>query len=148
MTEEPTITVCAACLMASCWQGVWLCEEARQADITQKTVAELTALGLEHPDYWADECTASQVRIKVRQPSLKVAKAAERAQGQMDGLRKAARIQCVDCDRAHKGLLNVQPAVIADALWIHKVTPSGLTTRSCHARRIRDAINDIERHGA
>lgn len=91
---DPTITVCAACLKASCWQGVWMCEEARGADITQKTVAELTDLALEHPDYWADECTHNQARIKVRKPSISVARKEAHALGELDGLRKAAVAMC------------------------------------------------------
>ena len=53
------VTVCAACLKASCWQGLFYCDEYRTADIVEKTVAELMALGLEHPTYWGkDEATA------------------------------------------------------------------------------------------
>lgn len=46
------ITVCDHCLQASCWQGIFLCEESREAGTTEKTVAELAKLGLESPDYW------------------------------------------------------------------------------------------------
>lgn len=36
-----SITVCSACLCASCWQGLFYCDEAKGAGTTQKTVGEL-----------------------------------------------------------------------------------------------------------
>lgn len=47
-----TVTVCASCLRASCWNYEFVCEEYRGANVVEKTVAELTELGLEHPDNW------------------------------------------------------------------------------------------------
>ena len=52
MKDTDIITVCAECFMASCWQGIFMCDKARDADITTKTVAELKKLKLEHPSYW------------------------------------------------------------------------------------------------
>lgn len=49
------VTVCAACLMASCWHGVWLCQEARSAGLTTRTARELDALHREDPSYYAPE---------------------------------------------------------------------------------------------
>lgn len=49
---KATITVCSACLQASCWQGEFYCDEARSAGTVEKTRKELEALALEHPDYW------------------------------------------------------------------------------------------------
>lgn len=46
------ITVCKSCLCASCWQGVFYCDDYLHADTTQKTVAELKELAFEHPSYW------------------------------------------------------------------------------------------------
>jgi len=46
------VTVCDKCLTAACWQGEFMCDEARSAGITEKTVAELTKLNREHPHYW------------------------------------------------------------------------------------------------
>jgi len=46
------IPVCAACLQASCWQGIFLCDESQNADIVYMTTEELTLLNLEHPSYW------------------------------------------------------------------------------------------------
>ncbi len=48
------ITVCAACLRASCWQGKFLCEDYLTAGTAEKTREELEALGLENPDYWKE----------------------------------------------------------------------------------------------
>lgn len=50
--DKETVTVCASCLRASCWQGIFYCEQYKAADIIQKTRAELELLALEHSDYW------------------------------------------------------------------------------------------------
>lgn len=47
------VTVCAACLQASCWQGEFYCDDYKTAGTAEKTVAELRALNLEHPSYWS-----------------------------------------------------------------------------------------------
>ena len=52
MKDTDKVTVCDACLQASCWQGIFMCDEARDAGIVVKTVAELKQLDREHPDYW------------------------------------------------------------------------------------------------
>ena len=52
---DPTqrlVTVCDACQQASCWQGIFYCDDYQTAGTVDKTVAELTELGLEHPSYW------------------------------------------------------------------------------------------------
>jgi hypothetical protein len=54
MTKE-TITVCSACLPASCWQGEFYCEDSKRAGTVEKTREELEALNLEHSDYWKQE---------------------------------------------------------------------------------------------
>lgn len=55
MTNDKSrlVTVCAECLTAACWRGIFMCQKARDADVTRKTVAELEALGLESADYYA-----------------------------------------------------------------------------------------------
>jgi hypothetical protein len=50
--SEKKVIVCNSCFQASCFQGFFMCEKAREAGITIKTVAELKELGREHPDYW------------------------------------------------------------------------------------------------
>ena len=52
--DDRLVTVCAACLKASCWNYEFVCEDYRTANVVEKTVAELRALGLEHPDYWKE----------------------------------------------------------------------------------------------
>lgn len=52
LKDSDKITVCDNCLQASCWQGVFMCDESRGAGTVVKTVAELRALGREHPYYW------------------------------------------------------------------------------------------------
>lgn len=49
-----TVTVCDKCLQASCWQGIFMCDEAQFAGTVEKTIDELKALNLEHPDYWKE----------------------------------------------------------------------------------------------
>lgn len=49
---EATITVCDFCLRACCWQGVFMCDEAKGAGTVEKTRAELEELSREHPQYW------------------------------------------------------------------------------------------------
>ena len=53
--EQRFVTVCDKCLEASCWQGVFMCDDAQTAGTTERTVAELRRLGREHPSYWGAE---------------------------------------------------------------------------------------------
>jgi hypothetical protein len=53
-TSERTVTVCDQCLRACCWQGIFYCDDYRNAGTVEKTLAELAALNLEHPHYWRD----------------------------------------------------------------------------------------------
>jgi len=46
------ITVCSACLQASCWQGIFYCNDYKTAGTVQKTRDELAALDRESPSYW------------------------------------------------------------------------------------------------
>lgn len=46
------VTVCDKCFTAACWQGVFMCEESRDAGIVRMPVSYLKKLGLEHSDYW------------------------------------------------------------------------------------------------
>ncbi len=49
-----TVTVCDACLQASCWQGEFMCDNARSAGTVEKTIKELKELNLEHYSYWRE----------------------------------------------------------------------------------------------
>jgi len=52
MGDSDTVTVCDKCLMASCWQGIFMCDAAYRAGTLEKTIEELKNLNLEHPSYW------------------------------------------------------------------------------------------------
>ncbi len=61
MKIEPTkkrkprlVTVCDKCLRASCWNGIFMCDESTNAGITQRTVNQLRALGYENECYWKE----------------------------------------------------------------------------------------------
>ena len=47
-----TITVCKKCLRACCWQGDFLCEDAKTARTCEKNIIELLQLAKEHPHHW------------------------------------------------------------------------------------------------
>jgi len=47
------ITVCSECLTASCWQGIFMCDENQNAGTVEKTIGELKELNLENQEYWA-----------------------------------------------------------------------------------------------
>ncbi|MEY4548961.1 MAG: hypothetical protein RL685_5156 [Pseudomonadota bacterium] len=49
------MVVCGVCLTACCWHGVFMCQHARNAGVVERTVAELDALGYEHPDHYSAE---------------------------------------------------------------------------------------------
>jgi len=49
---KQTITVCDHCLMASCWQGIFMCNESLEAGTVEKTVEELKELALESESFW------------------------------------------------------------------------------------------------
>lgn len=47
--REELITVCDQCLTATCWHGVFMCDKAVGAGLTQRKRSELLALNREHP---------------------------------------------------------------------------------------------------
>lgn len=50
--NQRIVVVCSECSTASCWQGFFMCEKAKNAGVIEKTVGELKDLGLEHPSWW------------------------------------------------------------------------------------------------
>lgn len=50
--SDDKITVCDKCFQASCWHGIFMCDEAKQAGTIKKSRDELAKLGLENPCYW------------------------------------------------------------------------------------------------
>jgi hypothetical protein len=50
---DKKITVCDHCFRACCWQGQFMCDDARGAGTTVRTVRELREGNFgEHEDYW------------------------------------------------------------------------------------------------
>lgn len=45
------ITVCDACLQASCWQCEFMCDDSRSAGTVQMKRSDLEAKHLEHPSW-------------------------------------------------------------------------------------------------
>lgn len=52
--EQELVTVCSKCLRASCFQGLFFCEDYKTAGTLEKTVKELLELKLEHSDYFIE----------------------------------------------------------------------------------------------
>jgi len=46
------VIVCDKCFAASCWQGVFMCEESRNAGTVEKTINELLKLNIEHQSFF------------------------------------------------------------------------------------------------
>jgi len=52
MSRKERITVCNKCLRASCWQGVFMCDQARDAGVVAVSRDRLAQMALEHESYW------------------------------------------------------------------------------------------------
>jgi hypothetical protein len=52
LDDDVTITVCAECYQASCWQGIHMCDKATHANIVHVKVRVLRMLRWEHESYW------------------------------------------------------------------------------------------------
>lgn len=55
MSDSNYVTVCANCFKASCWQGIFMCDDAKYANVTECPKEKLVEMGLEHPEYWEVE---------------------------------------------------------------------------------------------
>jgi len=64
---DETITVCAECLRACCWQGIFMCDAAQTADITKKTRRELIPLHLESTDYMIGDGEHNPVMVYLKE---------------------------------------------------------------------------------
>lgn len=50
---NPTVTVCSRCLRACCWQGEFMCDDARYAKTVERKIDKLVELDMgEHPFWW------------------------------------------------------------------------------------------------
>lgn len=47
------VTVCSACLCASCWHGEFYCAQAQTASTVEKPVSELRRLNREHRSHYS-----------------------------------------------------------------------------------------------
>lgn len=54
MVNDLLIEVCEKCYKASCWQGVFMCEEYKNAGTIFVTRETLIEMAYEHPDYWKE----------------------------------------------------------------------------------------------
>ena len=59
------VTVCNNCLCASCWKGIFMCDESDIAGITDLPIELLRKLRFEHSDYYDGTYEAKHAR---RQP--------------------------------------------------------------------------------
>lgn len=50
--EDRMVTVCSKCFKASCWHGVFYCDQALDAGSVDLPARELRKLNLEHEIYW------------------------------------------------------------------------------------------------
>lgn len=58
LPDNIRITVCSACLQASCWRGVLMCENSRNAGTETLSVGVLRRLKYERSDYWEHDPNA------------------------------------------------------------------------------------------
>lgn len=59
--EARPVTVCGECHQACCWQGILMCESARDACTVELCVGDLVILELEHPTYWFKDLNTGTV---------------------------------------------------------------------------------------
>lgn len=59
---DRTVTVCAACLCASCWQGAFYCDQAKTAGTIEKTIRELWQGNVrEDSGYWFKDPNTGEI---------------------------------------------------------------------------------------
>lgn len=46
------VTVCNKCLKATCWQGLFMCDESQTAGIIDMPIEDLKKINREHPSHW------------------------------------------------------------------------------------------------
>lgn len=63
-----TITVCDACLTATCWQGEFYCEKAKGAGTREMTIAEARQRNQENPTWWLKDESIKQ-RLAAERPA-------------------------------------------------------------------------------
>lgn len=53
--DNRLVTVCEACLTATCWHNIFPCEDFITAGLKKLPIRELRALNREHERYWSKE---------------------------------------------------------------------------------------------
>lgn len=53
--ENKIVEVCSECKCASCWYGIFMCNESASADLEKYTVAELRVFDVENECNWSDD---------------------------------------------------------------------------------------------
>lgn len=65
MKNSDIITVCDKCFRASCWHGEFMCDEARDAGTTTRTVGQLKKLQYESMYHWKKQLTTPELGGKL-----------------------------------------------------------------------------------
>lgn len=60
------VTVCAECHRASCFQGLFYCDEAKNAGTVDLPLSTLKRKGLENPSYWKGARMSENFSIEVK----------------------------------------------------------------------------------
>ncbi len=79
------VTVCAACLCASCWNGFFYCEQYKTAGTVEMPLDELLALRREHPSYLQPRADAAAMGRRGGSKTSPAKAAAGRANGKKGG---------------------------------------------------------------
>lgn len=87
------ITVCAACLCASCCNGFFYCEQYQTAGTAEMPLDELLALGREHPSYLQPHIDAAEMGRRGGSKTSPAKAAAVRANGKKGGRPKKIAFQ-------------------------------------------------------
>ena len=64
--QDRLITVCSACLRATCWHAEMHCGRHREAGVVTRTVGELQQINAEHPSRYSVEKVREVTRQEPR----------------------------------------------------------------------------------
>lgn len=60
LIDNRGVTVCDRCLQASCWQGIFMCEDSETAGTVDLPRSTLRMLDRENEDYWSHPATLAE----------------------------------------------------------------------------------------
>lgn len=67
LLDDFMVTVCSECNRACCWQGEFMCDDAKWAGTREATVAELKDIkASEHWRYWEKDSAAKKYLLEVK----------------------------------------------------------------------------------